>query len=486
MSHIEAAVKASKKIEGILRDSFGAEGRGLHEYLSSVEHKIPDDILRKARFIASVRNKVVHHDEEIFDLNDFNKAVEEVLTGLAWVLEQERRKKEAGNKTNDSAVPPIVSSSPRSNGFIKFLLIASWAVIAVMWLFEDNSTVKKLIDQGKSIASYKGEILQLERENVALKTEIWKLKNPKLAGQDTDLRATESTFSDTAPSEDLRKAQLRLAALGYSVGDADGIAGPGTRAAISEFEKTNNLPVDGELSAKDRRTLFWIGAAPAKASRQVESGAPAQKPGNDEITDSASENSLLAKAKASGDEFSDARRAINVDLVNLIRNKTRVSLGEPEVTQAANGTYDVRVPVSWSVPMTNVESLLGKYFTSDSSGRPPKGRGDGKELRLSKRNAESSSSPKPYSGRLFSDLLNIESTIVVSLGNKSASLLIAGRFRCFVSCNYQKGTGDDWIIRGAGKPGDYMLVFEQESPVVIKGLTEMDLRNGAMPFAQVR
>lgn len=420
------------------------------------------------------------------DLDDFNNAVEEVLTGLALVIEQERRKKEARNKANNSAVPPVVSSPPRSNGFLKFLLLVSWAVVAVMWLSEENSTVKKMIDQGKSITSYKDEILHLERENVALKTEIWKLKNPKLAGPNTDLGATESTSSDNAPSEDLRKAQLRLAALGYSVGDADGIAGPGTRAAISEFEKTNNLPVDGELSAKDRRTLFWIGAAPAEASRQVESGAPAQKPGIDEITDSASENSLLAKAKASGDEFSDARRAINVDLVNLIRNKTKVSLGEPEVTQAANGTYDVRVPVSWSIPMSNVESLLGKYFTGGSSDRPPKAYGDGKRLQLRKRDAESSSSPKPYSGRLFSDLLNVESTLVVSLGNKSASILIAGRFRCSVGCRYRKGLGDDWIIQGAGKPGERMLVYEQESPVVIKGLTEMDLRNGAMPFAQVR
>jgi len=479
MSHIEAAVKASKKIEGVLRDSFGAEGRGLHEYLSSVEHKIPDDILRKARFIASVRNKVVHHDEEIFDLDDFNNAVEEVLTGLALVLEQERRKKEARNKANISAVPPVDSSPPRSNGFLKFLLLASWAVVAVMWLSEDNSTVKKMLGQGKSIASYKDDILQLERENVALKMEIAKLKNPQRFDPDAARKSSPDLPSEPTVSAPLKEAQRRLAELGYRVGVADGIEGPGTRSAISEFEKANGLPVDGELSTADRRLLFSYAAARARNE------APAQERKAPALG-AAPPNSLLDKAKASEDEFSSARHEISVDLVNLIRTKTKVSLGEPEVTQAADGTYDVRVPVSWSAPMTSIESLLGKYFTSGSSARPPKGRGDGKEIQLRKRDAELSSSPKPYSGRLFNDLLNIESTIVVSLGAKSASLLIAGQFRCFVSCNYQKGTGDDWIIRGTGKPGDYMLVFKQESPVVIKGLTEMDLRNGAMPFAQVR
>jgi hypothetical protein len=79
MSQIETAVLASKKIEAILRDGFAAEGRGLHEYLASVEHRIPAHIVKKARYIASGRNQVVHKDGVIADLADFNQAVAEVV-----------------------------------------------------------------------------------------------------------------------------------------------------------------------------------------------------------------------------------------------------------------------------------------------------------------------------------------------------------------------------------------------------------------------
>ena len=50
--------------------------------------------------------------------------------------------------------------------------------------------------------------------------------------------------------------QLRLLALGYDVGPADGIAGPMTRAAIAAFQSSERLNVDGNLSRELVEILF--------------------------------------------------------------------------------------------------------------------------------------------------------------------------------------------------------------------------------------
>lgn len=53
----------SKQLEGLLESEWGAEGKGLHEKLNWVQaspHPLPEDLVRKMRFLASVRNKLIH------------------------------------------------------------------------------------------------------------------------------------------------------------------------------------------------------------------------------------------------------------------------------------------------------------------------------------------------------------------------------------------------------------------------------------------
>lgn len=50
-------------------------------------------------------------------------------------------------------------------------------------------------------------------------------------------------------------AQRALAKLGFGDLKADGIIGPGTRAAIERFEKSKGLPVTGELNPKTVKAL---------------------------------------------------------------------------------------------------------------------------------------------------------------------------------------------------------------------------------------
>ena len=63
----ELVVKNTKKIETTL-NNMGAKGSGLYEKSLSIENKLDKKILNSIRFIATIRNKLLHEDG--FELSD--------------------------------------------------------------------------------------------------------------------------------------------------------------------------------------------------------------------------------------------------------------------------------------------------------------------------------------------------------------------------------------------------------------------------------
>ncbi|WP_018169689.1 hypothetical protein [Thioalkalivibrio sp. ALMg9] len=61
----------SKKCEKLLSEWYGAEGKGLHEKVVSVEDQLDPQDVKDLRFLASVRNKVTH--DEDFDTSTVNR-----------------------------------------------------------------------------------------------------------------------------------------------------------------------------------------------------------------------------------------------------------------------------------------------------------------------------------------------------------------------------------------------------------------------------
>jgi hypothetical protein len=64
---MESVVERTKRIEGLLERNYNATGRGLHEKITSVEAYFDASTIGQARFIASVRNKLLHEDGYSFD-----------------------------------------------------------------------------------------------------------------------------------------------------------------------------------------------------------------------------------------------------------------------------------------------------------------------------------------------------------------------------------------------------------------------------------
>ncbi len=76
-------IEYNKKIEKLLTSRYQAQGKVLHGKVSSVESKLAPDLVKKIRFIATVRNKLVHDDDFKTIPDNFIKINKEVIAELS-------------------------------------------------------------------------------------------------------------------------------------------------------------------------------------------------------------------------------------------------------------------------------------------------------------------------------------------------------------------------------------------------------------------
>jgi hypothetical protein len=112
MSDIELAVTRTKLLESLLEQALGATGKGLHEKVTSVQEKLPPPLVKKLRFIATVRNKIVHEAnyQQIDDRAGFTKACDEAEAALRAML-----------------------PAPARRGCFGLVLIGALGVVGLVW-----------------------------------------------------------------------------------------------------------------------------------------------------------------------------------------------------------------------------------------------------------------------------------------------------------------------------------------------------------------
>lgn len=82
----ETVINYTKEIETILVD-MGAEGKGLHTKVGSVEDLLNERTVKSIRFIASIRNQLLHDNNFNLTpelLSDFENACEVVISELTY------------------------------------------------------------------------------------------------------------------------------------------------------------------------------------------------------------------------------------------------------------------------------------------------------------------------------------------------------------------------------------------------------------------
>ncbi|MES1911679.1 MAG: hypothetical protein MHM6MM_004076 [Cercozoa sp. M6MM] len=93
-SDVHLAVSSSKELESMLRQ-LGAEGRGLHQQTTSLEHTLPNHVQRRLRRVAAQRNRIVH-DVDTIELNNRNLFLNDVDTCRSY-LQNRIRQQEGGD-----------------------------------------------------------------------------------------------------------------------------------------------------------------------------------------------------------------------------------------------------------------------------------------------------------------------------------------------------------------------------------------------------
>lgn len=88
------------KIEELLRQ-LNATGKGMHEKTDSIEDQLDSRIVKKLRFIATIRNKAVHENIVNVDLDKFTKNAQEVIDYLTDEYELKLNKDKQSEKKNE-------------------------------------------------------------------------------------------------------------------------------------------------------------------------------------------------------------------------------------------------------------------------------------------------------------------------------------------------------------------------------------------------
>jgi len=108
-NQIGEIVERSKNLESMLK-KLDAEGRGMHELISSIQEKLEPELNKKLRFIATIRNQAIHEPE--FDLDKdfeaFCEACAKASQELEKVIKPKKKlviKKTEKNETKKKPAP---------------------------------------------------------------------------------------------------------------------------------------------------------------------------------------------------------------------------------------------------------------------------------------------------------------------------------------------------------------------------------------------
>lgn len=112
-SDIDIVVTQSKALEALLEQKFGATGRGLHEKLTSIEYQLEVGLVKNIRWIATMRNKVVHENFQLTNQNDFLKSCQRALEGLQNSQHTTSERVNSSSRNSYNTTPKRIASHSR-------------------------------------------------------------------------------------------------------------------------------------------------------------------------------------------------------------------------------------------------------------------------------------------------------------------------------------------------------------------------------------
>ncbi len=86
--NIGKAVYWTKNFEALLEEIYNAEGVGLHEKVNDIQDHVNSDILKKLKYVATIRNKLAHE----IDYNELEEDFEKTCKEIQQFLGKEKKR----------------------------------------------------------------------------------------------------------------------------------------------------------------------------------------------------------------------------------------------------------------------------------------------------------------------------------------------------------------------------------------------------------
>ncbi|MFG6486876.1 hypothetical protein ACG04R_09345 [Roseateles sp. BYS78W] len=122
-------MEVSRWVEWVLMHRFDAQGTGIHSRVTSVEHRLPADLLSDLRYLGSVRNDFAHNPlAEVRSPERYTRTSQAVLRRL---LEMPPHTNQSATTRTAAAAEP---ASGRSRGFVALVAGACLLLfVAIQW-----------------------------------------------------------------------------------------------------------------------------------------------------------------------------------------------------------------------------------------------------------------------------------------------------------------------------------------------------------------
>lgn len=421
--HIGIAAAASREIESELEKSFGAEGKGLHSRTDSVEHKLPSHLVKRIRFIASVRNKVMHeHGATIHDIDSFRQTKSDIMSELKALAAQKQREEEkrraAMTTLNQSASPKSLhhetptypdssidfdTPDDKPDAFFErlFLIFAIGLFVIAIMLYKTVQSVDNGRDKPHPAPSY-----QAKNES--------RVDTPKQAPREASQNITPPVTKPVA--KPVVKPEIK----------------PSASVVTSVPQKPKISPDTGTVTKK---TL-----------------------------------SLGDKKEAHASKMVDAKNDLREALFKIAESK--ISAGNIQVIGSKNHN-EIHIPINFTLAPSVIQGIskhLPEAVKSSRKGFVYFNDHDYKD--------------KPFEQELYNWLTNTHVSLVFSAGGQKTTWDIAMGRECFVSCS-KRGT-DQFQILDSTKPSEGILLYKDSNPVVISNISNKALENISQITVEVR
>lgn len=497
---IGMCVRKSAELESLLERMFGAQGKGLHEKLTSVQGELDEATVRRIRWIATIRNRMVHEGDFAFDgTDDYLSACAEVAAALealpAKAAETARERisrvlrsrygaahadpqdrldhARARIPAELAAMADRVFALARGEGFDSYASLSTCKAFldAAAAGFEAHSP--EGTPGGRDTTAPAGVPLHAAGQGAApprrnfpaiMLLFVLAVGGAGYAGLSLGQWHMERAAARARMQADENRKNLRASEAELAQARKDLEALRAERDALTTRLDTASRQLTELSTAQAARAALAAAGTPAESGKGAASRSPREAastqaaPAGGTKLGFAVTDAALDRSKAS---LEAARQDLDANFLGGLQRHTRVTLGKPELRDKG-ATIDIVVPVSWTLQSKLPQQTLGKYLRYGSGS----GFASPAITIVPEYGNREDRAKTVISEQLYDHLKQRKVVILVEAGKATGQVTIAA----YSNSGFDRG----FQFIPASTPRANKLSYSDQNPVVIAGIPKAD------------